>query len=176
MTKVFLALALAAFAPVMRADLIFTATLLPGNEVPPNNTVAKGFIVVDLHTDLITLDVTETFSGLTVNASAAHIHCCGPVGVNEPVVLPFTGFPTTTSGNYAHTFNLNTDLSGITAATLVAALQNGSAYANIHNATFPGGEIRGQLALAPEPTALFLVGGGLLTVFLGRKRLARATV
>jgi hypothetical protein len=43
------------------------------------------------------------------------------------------------------------------------------AYVNIHNATFPGGEIRGQLDLAPEPTSLLLVG----TSALGALRLLR---
>src|SRR5713226_5294030 len=93
MARCFCLLALAVCAPALRADLIFTAALLPGNEVPPHATPASGFITLDLHADLVTLDVTETFQDLTSPAVAAHIHCCVPAGVNGPVALPLTGFP-----------------------------------------------------------------------------------
>ena len=35
---------------------------------------------------------------------------------------------------------------------LDSGLDAGTAYSNIHNATFPGGEIRGNLAAVPEPS------------------------
>jgi hypothetical protein len=163
-------LALATFAPGARADLIFQATLLPGNEVPPNFTQASGFITVDLHTDLITLDVNETFSNLATPASMAHIHCCAAVGVNAGVVLPFPAFPAVISGSYSHTFNLTTDLMGITPSAFITALEMGGSYANIHDSVFPGGEIRGQLSMVPEPSTLLLMGGCLLaSVFLRRR-------
>jgi hypothetical protein len=164
-------LALATFAPGARADIIFQAALLPGNEVPPNFTRAFGFITVDLHTDLITLDVNETFSNLAVPASMAHIHCCAPVGVNAPVVLPFTAFPAVINGSYSHTFNLTTDLTGITPSAFVTALEMGDSYANVHDSVFPGGEIRGQLSTVPEPGTLLLVGGCLLASMFVRRRL-----
>jgi hypothetical protein len=172
MPRLLCLLALAAFVPALRADLFFNATLLPGNEVPPHATPATGFIAVDLHSDMITLDVNETFSALTTAASAAHIHCCAPVGVNAPVALPFVGFPSLVSGTYTHTFNLNTDLSGITAAAFITGLQTGNTYANIHNATFPGGEIRGQLTAVPEPHSVVVLGGCLLALALFRRRFA----
>src|SRR5437879_9219651 len=163
MTRSLCVLALAVCAPILRADLIFQATLLPGNEVPPHVTPASGFITVDLHADMITLDVIETFDNLASPASAAHIHCCGPASTNVAVALPFTGFPNATVGTYAHTFDLDTDLAGgMTAATFIAGLESGSAYANIHDSTFPGGEIRGQLAPVPEPNTVVLLGGSLL--------------
>jgi CHRD domain/PEP-CTERM motif len=166
-------LALAAFAPGARADVIFQATLLPGNEVPPNFTQAFGFITVDLHTDLITLDVNETFSNLTAPASMAHIHCCTPVGVNAPVVLPFPAFPAVISGSYSHTFNLTTDLiTGITPSAFVTSLEMGDTYANIHDSVFPGGEIRGQLSRIPEPGTFLLMGGCLLASVFVRRRLS----
>jgi hypothetical protein len=65
--------------------------------------------------------------------------------------------------------------SGGTAAdaesALLAALFSGDAYANIHDATFPGGEIRGRLVETPEPAT-----GGLMLVAFGvmmRKRYTR---
>ena len=164
---------LAAFAPVAQADLLFDATLLGSNEVPPNASPAFGFITVDLHADMITLDVMETFSGLVAAASAAHIHCCAPAGTNAPVALPFLaaeGFPSgSTSGTFNHTFNLTTDLSGITAAAFVAGLETGNTYANIHDSVFPGGEIRGQLAAVPEPNTCVVLAGCLLALGLLRR-------
>jgi hypothetical protein len=59
--------------PAVRADQIFTATLSRSNEVPATGSTATGFITVDLHADLITVDVSETFTGLVAPASAAHI-------------------------------------------------------------------------------------------------------
>jgi hypothetical protein len=42
----------------------------------------------------------------------------------------------------------------------VAWLFDGYLYMNVHTSTFPGGEIRGQLLLVPEPGVLSLVGVG----------------
>jgi hypothetical protein len=168
-------LSLVAFVPAARADLIFTATLQPGTEVPPLDTPAFGFITVDLHTDLNTLDVIESFGDLTVPATAAHIHCCAEPGSNAPVVLPFTGFPPAASGEYTHTFNLATDLAGISVADFLAGLEGGLAYANIHNTSFPGGEIRGLLEevpeSVPEPSTFVMVGGCLVAIGLFRRRI-----
>jgi hypothetical protein len=137
-----------------------TTTLLGSNETPPNASTATGSALVTLEVDNHTLDVNVTFSGLTGgSASAAHIHCCGSPGVPNIVAVGFPNFPAATSGGYINSFDLS--LAGtynpafITAhggtvdsakAAFITALKTGQTYVNIHDATFPGGEIRGQLA------------------------------
>lgn len=149
---------------------IFTTVLRGANEVPPNGSSAIGVAIVDLSGNVLT--VNEIFVGLVGGpATAAHIHCCGPVGVTEPVAVPFPGFPAATFGTYSQTFDL-TSLATYTApfvaanggtalsaeAALIAGLNAGLTYANIHDAVFPGGEIRGQLEPVPEPATLLLWG------------------
>jgi Cu/Zn superoxide dismutase len=75
-----------------------------------------------------------SFSGLTGNAIAAHIHT-GATGSPGPVVLALCGpcqSPLSGTGN-------------LTQAAL-DAIQSGNAYVNVHTPTNTAGEIRGQLA------------------------------
>src|SRR3984893_761934 len=99
-----LVLALALVIPA-HADTIYSAILLGSNEVPPTGSPATGTGLFTLNGNLLTIN--ETFTGLTTPASAAHIHCCVPAGVNAMVAIPFTPFPNATSG----TFNTIVDLS-----------------------------------------------------------------
>jgi hypothetical protein len=150
----------------------FTTNMTGGAEVPPNASTATGSAQIRVDTVLHQLLVNLTFSGLIGgNAVAAHIHCCTPVGTNVGVAVGFPGFPAATSGTYSNLFDLTslatytssfvTNFGGGTAAGAEAALIAGMiasrAYTNIHNATFPGGEIRGQTVQVPEPTTLALL-------------------
>jgi hypothetical protein len=155
--------------------LTFDATLTGAGENPANASPAVGSLVATLDdvTDLFTID--ETFSGLTAPAAAAHIHCCAGPGVNAPVVLNFVGagFPTgSTAGTFNHTFDLTTALAGISVSSFLTALEAGTTYANIHDAVYPGGEIRGQLIRVPEPAtfSLLLFGVGAMAIARSRKK------
>lgn len=75
-----------------------------------------------------------SFSNLTGPGTAAHIHI-GEPGKAGPVVVPLC---TPCTSGATGTANIN--------ATVLEAIQNGTAYANVHTRTNPAGEIRGQVA------------------------------
>jgi hypothetical protein len=164
-------------APARGAIFDFHAVLLGSSEVPANASSATGTADVVLNDGTGILSITETFTGLSAPAIAAHIHCCTPAGITAPVALPFGSFPTTTSGTFSQTFDLATPLllvNGITEAQFIAGLEAGLGYVNIHDANFPGGEIRGQLIpTVPEPStwAMLLLGfAGIAAVGFRKRR------
>jgi hypothetical protein len=55
-------------------------------------------------------------------------------------------------------------------AALVAGIENGETYLNIHTTMFPTGEIRGSLVAAPGTASLALLGSALLGFSLIRRR------
>src|ERR1700751_3140229 len=76
------------------------AVLSGANEVPPTPSSGTGLAIVILDPTAQTLQVNATFSGLTSNDVAAHIHCClaSPFLTNTNVgvattVPAFLGFP-----------------------------------------------------------------------------------
>ena len=165
-----IAAALAAVStPASAAIFIFTGTLSGANEVPANTSTATGNFVATLNDVANSISVVINFAGLTANASAGHIHCCVPVGVNGPVVVPFSGFPAAMSGTYSNNFT------GLSAAN-VNGIKNGLAYINIHNSSFPGGEIRGQLAaVVPEAATwgMMILGFGVVGGAMRARRRTR---
>jgi hypothetical protein len=180
--------------PAAAAITIYNAQLSGTNEVPPNASPGTGFVIVTIDDDGVfpTMRVQATFADLIAGTVASHIHCCDAPGVNAPVattVPSFFGFPFgVTSGTYDNTFDMTLATSynptfiaahgGTTEsafADLLAGLNAGEAYFNIHTSQFAGGEIRGQLAAVPEPsTWMLMIGGfGLLGVALRWRRRGR---
>ncbi len=122
-----------------QAQIKLSGILSGRNENPANNSTATGTIdgIFDPWSRVIAFRVE--FSGLTANASAAHFHSA-PAGTNGPVVVDFVsqGFPVgTRSGEFVKVLTL-------TEAQAVD-LMTGNLYVNIHNPSFPGGEIRAQI-------------------------------
>jgi hypothetical protein len=154
-----------------RDALRFSTRLSTFNEVPPKANGAHGTFRAKLSEDGTTLSWTLTWTGLSGPPAVAHIHF-GLKGANYPVMTYFCGgpkgnpaipqkpdCPQTTSGSITGTTTagdiiaLNTAGSADQAldqhdfAGFIRALGAGSAYANMHTARFPGGEIRGQISV-----------------------------
>ena len=173
----FAALALLLTSYASASPITYVALLSGANQVPPVATPATGFATLTLDGD--TLSIVEIFSGLIGGAATvSHLHCCALPGSNStPASVLFPGFPAATSGFYSHTFNLLDpgfyipgflSLNGGTGAgaeaALIAGLNSGQAYVNIHDLVSPAGEIRGNFTVTPEPASLILLGSGLVAV------------
>lgn len=181
------ALARAAFAttiliPAMGGAQSWSGTLSGANEAPPNLSTATGFVSMSLSGTMLSLSLN--WSGLSGNVSAGHIHCCTNPGTNVGVAVGFLGLPASTSGSYMNTFDLSLastytngflvgfggGTAGGAAAALVNGLNAGTAYVNLHNPQFPGGEIRANVVtvpttvVTPEPASMIMLAAGLIAV------------
>ena len=160
------ALAAAFSTGIASAQSTFKATLSGSQEVPANLSTATGSGTVLLNAAHTLITVDESWSGLTAPASVSHIHGPALPGASAPPLFTFTGVPMATSGSIPEqTF-------AITAAQ-VTELQGGMFYMNVHDASFPGGEIRGQLTLVPEPSTWALLGLGAAGLLWAMRRRAK---
>ncbi len=140
----------------------FMAPLSGSSEVPSvdtNGAGVAGMSVNDAGTQLSLVLVTFNLEGIV----AAHIHC-GAAGVNGPVgVTLFAGGPVTQDGILAQTTVTAPDdgnaCGWANLGDVLAALRSGAAYVNVHTASNPDGEVRGQV----EAFSLPAPGSGTFT-------------
>ena len=112
----------------------FNATLSGAQEVPPTSSKGSGLASATLDPDG-TFHWDVAYGGLTGPATAAHFHGPAALGTNAGVVVNIGGQ------------GLASPLRGATHLTeaQIGDLVAGRWYVNIHTATNPSGEIRGQV-------------------------------
>src|SRR5438132_10786790 len=122
----------------------FGAVLTPTQEVPPTTSPGFGNATVTFtdatHTNII---VTITVANLGSPINAFHIHGPnGPAGTNDNVAINLIGL----GGVFVNNKMTGTfPISAANAAALIAHPEN--FYVNVHTTQFPGGAVRGQLAV-----------------------------
>ncbi len=172
-----LAAGLVAMVSPLRADFVSTATLTPGAD-GATTSMGSGTATVDWMSATDTFTYRLSWTNLTDQATMAHIHF-GALGVNGPIVIPFfmTPMPASafTSGTLTAADFKPDPVAGINSiADVATAIQDGNAYVNIHTATYPAGELRGQLGIVPEPAdagfMLLALTGGAAVLFRRRRQ------
>jgi uncharacterized protein (DUF1800 family) len=86
--------------------------------------------------------VDSTFSSLTSEQSAAHLHLGGPAVIGGPVVL---GLPNGQLND--HRWDVRSAATITTDQQMLEKLMSGEIYINVHTGTYSGGEIRGNFTL-----------------------------
>ena len=147
----------------------FQTHLAGDNEIPSRETLAQGNAKFQLSRDGETMAYKVIASNID-NAFMSHIHL-GPAGANGPIVVWLR--PTIPNGTAGPESQVRQDgvfaegsftkanfvglMAGKSMADLVAAIQAGNAYVNVHTrnlaipasqleaGNFPGGEVRGQI-------------------------------
>ena len=135
-------------------------------EVPTLSTPATGTLDVEISKNDNSLAYTLSYQGIRTNVLFAHIHIGRPA-VNGGVMVflctngaPPAGVPVpppcpqgggTVSGELTAADVLAVGASGVAAGdfdAFIDALRAEAGYANLHSATFTGGEIRGQVTFS----------------------------
>ena len=133
-----------------------SGTLSGANEVPPNMSTATGTVSGTYNETTGMINLIYSFSGLSMASTAAHIHTAA-IGVNGPIIVTLN-HPAATSGSNNSTYPL--------LMVEEAGFLAGNTYVNIHNASFPAGEIRAQLSVVPARAIPTLSQWGFATLFL----------
>jgi hypothetical protein len=136
---------------------------------------------------IFNIDVTgtQTLNDTNDNLLAAHIHAPAPPGVNANVQWGFFGMPDNdvnpddivvmpfmngVGGVFTSKWDQPEGNGGTTLAAQLPSILAGLSYINFHTGQFGGGEIRGQINVVPEPSAIALTSLGLVGLLAIRRR------
>jgi hypothetical protein len=143
-----------------------SSTLNGTQEVPPNASTAIGSafgtLTGDFGSNNFIFTYSLNFSGLTAPLTVGHIHSPALPGVNAGVAHDLDNLPIgSTNGSLIGNWRWDDTVRPLT-ETRAQQLIGGLAYFNLHNGSFPAGEIRGQITVVPESSNL--AGLGLLAI------------
>jgi len=137
------------FDPNFSDDILISARMTGGNEVPAVTTDAIGVATVTFSDDYTMATLNATVSGLSSDFMGAHIHLGFP-GENGDVVFNLTD--DYFEGRVTSTFPITKDD--------VALFIDGGYYLNVHSVDNPGGELRGNLKLEAAESFVVQMEGG----------------
>lgn len=130
------------FAAHLGDQLTFSARMNGIQEVPAVTTTGQGVATMVLNGTRDTLCVTIYTAGLTEPITGLHLHD-GEAGTNGGVVVNLS--------NNIINGNVKTIVTGADLTTgLISDMIEGNIYVNAHTASFPDGEIRGQVKLETD--------------------------
>jgi len=150
------------------AQTSFVSFLNGAQEAPtPVVTPAFGNGTVLLNAARTQITINLAFQGLLAPVTVAHIHN-GAVGVGGPVILDILSLIAFSSKDFTSgaIFDRILNVTPNQANVLLA----GNGYFNIHTSSNPGGEIRGQINVVPEPSTYLLMATGLGGLLLAARR------
>lgn len=130
----------------------FSRTNIPvtgAQETPATPSTALGKLDVSYSKDTRVLTYTISWSGLTGAVANMHIHGLAPAGfaagIVQNIITASSGIATPNATLYGATGKFSGTLNVDGVAVKEQDLLNGLYYINIHTATYPSGEIRGQI-------------------------------
>lgn len=145
---------LAAGTAIAASSRNFRTHLAGRYEVPVRDTKAQGQAIFQLNEEGTALEYKLNVANIE-NVLQAHIHR-GPADGTGPIVVwlypsapPAQLIPGRFNGRLAEgtitAANLVGPLAGMTLDALIAEIEAGNTYVNVHTTQYPPGEVRGQL-------------------------------
>lgn len=121
---------------VMPGETVYSARLSADQENPPTTATSNGLAEFLVDPAANRLRFVVHLAGMAMPLTGSHVHT-GAAGVNGAVLIDLVDAGPAPTGDFLGTRT-------ITAAS-VADLEAGRWYVNVHSATSPAGEIRGQI-------------------------------
>ncbi|MFN0241737.1 MAG: CHRD domain-containing protein [Planctomycetota bacterium] len=142
-------------APALATVHTFQVTLNTVEETPtPAGSTGLGTATVTLDDVANTVSVNGSYTGLSSNATLAHVHGSATIGVAAGVAEGLA-----VSGGTSGTISRGGSVTPAQVADMLAGLT----YINVHTVNNPSGEIRGQILAEPLGTTAFCFGDGSLS-------------
>tara|TARA_R110000782_G_scaffold211115_2_gene299064 strand:+ start:18770 stop:19300 length:531 start_codon:yes stop_codon:yes gene_type:complete len=149
-------------APAHGAIITISDVALDGSQVvPPVLDAGHGLASVTIDTDTRAVSITGTYASMSSQVIAAHLHGPADPGEDSPLII----FPLTHDAGLGGTFSGGRTLS----LAQFDALMGSRTYINVHTASHPAGEIRGQI-FVPSPAGSFAIAIAGLTAIRRRHR------